>query len=160
FTKGLLKILTTEDQVAAVLGHELEHENLYKRFGAHMNSKIEESSADVGSMFALREAGYQPEAMKEALAVLPLPTKDLFSRIASAADAHPEMHTRIRNVEDVQAWLERNKGRSKAQPTPFDSALKTRFTAVERPSDLSLTLNAGGFDQASAARKIELVAEV
>lgn len=74
--RGLLEQLTSEAQLAAVIGHEMAHVDLYHAIDHHrgpaatfLYSKEQEAEADrLGQTLAVR-AGYHPEGLIEALAV-------------------------------------------------------------------------------------------
>jgi len=58
---GLINMCDNKDQLAFVLGHELEHMLRQKEYGAHFNGKPEEAMADLLSVSKMAEGGYNIE---------------------------------------------------------------------------------------------------
>lgn len=76
-TSGLIELFETEDELAYVLGHELVHEEIDKRYNLRTTYKGEEYSADALPVYMLVHGGYNPER-----------ASGLFEKIAKAGAAH------------------------------------------------------------------------
>jgi len=134
FSRGFCRFLLernlplTEDHIAAVLSHEIEHAEV---LGDEYVSKVESSfierlkgfqhhaeeyRADAQGMERLARGGYNPKAMIEMLKALPLTTGryDL---------GHPEQIDRIRKLEDRLADDEHPLPNTTKERTPLDADL-------------------------------------
>ena len=61
FTADLLKFCENEDQLAFVLAHELEHYLIRRQYGPHVNTKPEETVADIRAIDKMVKAGMNLE---------------------------------------------------------------------------------------------------
>ena len=108
-TRGLLSLLESEDQLAFVMGHELEH--YFQTMVAeesgniHTNSHVEEGVADWNSIQRLADGGYQIDAglqvintlekrLAEAKAAKDRNLWDELDRYLRSLDPHPQDNTR------------------------------------------------------------------
>lgn len=120
----------TEDHIAAVLGHELEHAHVigdnyvdrvqssyFERLKS-MQNHAEEYRADAEAMRRLSRAGYNPQAVIEMLRAFPLTQgrSDL---------GHPEQIERVRQLEDRLADDEHPLSNTSKELTPIDQELLT-----------------------------------
>lgn len=133
-TRGLPRYLLeqglelSEDHVAAVLSHELEHaqvlgDNYVARMKSSylerlkgMQNHAEEYRADAEAMRRLSKAGYNPQAIIEMLRTLPLTS-------GRSDFAHPEYIERIRHLEDRLADDEHPLSNTSKERTPIDGEL-------------------------------------
>ncbi len=74
-TSGLIELFENEDELAYVLGHELVHEEIDKRYNLGATFKGEEFSADAIPVYMLVYGGYNPES-----------ASGVFDKIAKSAD--------------------------------------------------------------------------
>lgn len=136
FTRGFARYFLeqglelSEDHIAAVLGHELEHAHLigedyverakssyFERLRT-MQNHAEEYRADAEAMGRLSRAGYNPQAVPELLRAMPLThgRHDL---------GHPEQIERVRKLEDRLADDEHPLSNTSKKLTPIDEGLLT-----------------------------------
>lgn len=138
FTTGLLRKLNTEDELAAVLAHELTHKQIFDRIGVHKVSNLEEAGSDVWAVYALQRAGYNPRAMQLVLDLLPekpLAPVSLLGLLKSVSDPHPPLAIRKRNTGMGIGALE-EKGRLNTVDTPIDAGLRDSVTGLRHQSYL------------------------
>jgi hypothetical protein len=139
FSRGFARYLLerglplSEDHVAAVLGHELEHAHVIgddyikrvksgylERLKASQNH-AEEYRADAEAMSRLSRAGYNPQAVVEMLKA--------FSLTHGRSDlGHPEQIDRIRKLEDRLADDEHPLSHTTKELTPINAELLTWFS--------------------------------
>ncbi len=124
FSKALIDLLETEDQLAAVLAHELTHQAIFDRIGKHGNSNPEETMSDVWAVHLLQKGGYNPHAMLEFMTKLrDLPEPDHERSILRILDPHPPINIRLRNIENALAIVEQ-KEKLNSGRTAFDEDLR------------------------------------
>lgn len=114
--KGLLEKAEIEDEIAGVLAHELMHIELAKEHQDHENNKVEESLCDFASIEALDRAGYQRTGL---ISLFQRENPESHS-FAYLFDPHPNNALRIKNMGNVLARYEKEKGlkQTKANPLP------------------------------------------
>lgn len=134
FTRGFVRyfleqgLSITEDHIAAVMGHELEHAHVigddyveklrssyFERIKATQNH-AEEYRADAEAMRRLSKAGYNPTAVVEVLRAFPL-------TLGRSDLGHPEQIDRIRKLEDRLADDEHPLSHTTKEQTPIDTGL-------------------------------------
>lgn len=126
--RGMLNIVENEDQLAAVIAHELTHHKIFLRLGLHENSKAEETlAADTWPVKALQDAGYAPigvEQVFEKMPTNPIPTYNEF------ADVHAYTPNRVRVAKNARAALMNMTGQAENTTiTPLD---KTMLEAINK----------------------------
>jgi predicted Zn-dependent protease len=104
----LMLAMTSEDEIAAMMGHELAHYTLaheaktlaiysqLTRFSARALSINHEVEADTEGLILLANAGYDPYAAVDALKVI---RAILLARRLQTDAAHPNLDDRIRNLQ-------------------------------------------------------------
>lgn len=120
----------TEDHIAGVLGHELEHAHVigddyvnrvqssyFERLKS-MQNHAEEYRADAEAMRRLSRAGYNPQAVVEMLRAFPLTH-------GRGDMGHPEQIERVRKLEDRLADDEHPLSNTSKELTPIDGGLLT-----------------------------------
>lgn len=131
FTRGLARYFLdnglelSEDHIAAVLAHELEHaqvlgEDYVARVKSSFSERLknvqhhaEEYRADAEAMRRLSKAGYNPKAVIEILRA--------FGLTSGRSDlGHPEEIDRIRKLEDRLADDEHPLSHTTKEPTPLE----------------------------------------
>lgn len=125
---GLLRMFKNEDELAAVLRHEIEHYNLRRQ----QNSKAQELACDLASVTSLRLAGYNPEATAHLLRRFP---KGWERSLSGYFDPHPGDDMRVRDVESFAAIKARKEGDAETALTPLDSTM-TAFLPPPLQKDL------------------------
>jgi len=93
-TKGLLEAAKTEDEIIAVLAHELTHIIIAGISDSNRNNKLTESLCDAASIGVLDQMHCKKDAMSTMLKTLDFGT-DIFSQIF---DPHPSTDLRIKNL--------------------------------------------------------------
>jgi hypothetical protein len=154
FSVGLLRLLSQEDQFAAIMGHEAAHEKMASRFPDRRNSKLEEGGADLDAVLALQKAGYRQRAMSEALALLP------DGDVQNFFDVHPGGALRARNAEDLANILAKKHARENTIPTPLNMELWLQFNDFKQPRHISRLLVEADFHTSNPVRQIEIVRKI
>ncbi|TAL38482.1 MAG: hypothetical protein EPN97_04085 [Alphaproteobacteria bacterium] len=158
-SKGAIDKFETEDELAAVIAHELTHHRIFERIGAHANSNPEESSADAWAVKLLQEGGYNPSAMLTMLEkVYPSYNRQRKSAI-EATEPHPSYPTRRRHVEDVLAYLESKKPLNTAL-TPLDEELKKSVSTVHHTAVVPAYLEQRNYAALPIEEKVGLLSEL
>ncbi|MEZ0223088.1 MAG: M48 family metallopeptidase [Alphaproteobacteria bacterium] len=158
-SKGAIGKFETEDELAAVIAHELTHHRIYERIGGHANSNPEESSADAWAVKLLQDGGYNPSAMLTMLEkVYPSYNRQRKSAI-EAKEAHPSYPTRRRHVEDVLAYLESKKPLNTGL-TPLDEELKNSVSTVHHTAVVPAYLEQRNYASLPTQEKVELLSEL
>ncbi len=155
-SKGAIEKFETEDELAAAIAHELTHQHIFDRIGAHANSNPEESSADAWAVNLLQEAGYNPNAMLTMLEkVYPSYSRHRKTAI-EAKEPHPSYPTRRRHVEDVLAYFESKKPLN-SQLTPLDLTLKNSVTSVRHVALVDAYLDNLDYEKISPEEQVDIL---
>jgi predicted Zn-dependent protease len=120
FTKGLLESFSNEDELAYVLGHELNHLKLTQELGAGENSKLEEYISDNRPLAWMHRAGYDARAALEFTkrqAHIPVTR-----HWGHYLDVHGLPEFRASVVEKSLALLDKYVGGLHQRPTPINSS--------------------------------------
>lgn len=158
-SKGAIDKFETEDELAAVIAHELTHHRIFERIGAHANSNPEESSADAWAVKLLQEGGYNPSAMLTMLEkVYPSYNRQRKSAI-EAKEPHPSYPTRRRHVEDVLAYLESKKPLNTTL-TPLDEELKKSASTVHHTAVIPAYLEERNYAALPLEEKVGILSEL
>lgn len=158
FSVGLLKLLQSEDQLAAVIAHELTHKKLSDHLGEHANSKLEELGSDLWGVTLLQNAGYRPKAMAEMLALLP--DEKGVKTLASYMDVHPGGAIRVRFSENARNILLSTNGWENETATPLDDGLWASIKVFEQPSYMQERLRQANFEKADNRHKIDVISHL
>lgn len=118
---GLINECRSEDEFAAIIGHELGHFTKKQTLGKSSNSVFEEQSADMWSVNLLYDAGYNPRAMVDISGRIFDSGKknNLFNEIFSSIGVHGSSQGRLENINTALTALKQQKGEFK--DTPGDS---------------------------------------
>lgn len=112
-TTGLLRFLESDDELAAVIGHELAHEILGHRGGSGFRRR--EHAADYLGVYLAARAGYDPAAAVRFVRRLAAEHPELISDRASPA--HPSTASRAKTIEETVVEI-REKQRTGAPLVP------------------------------------------
>jgi len=161
-SKGLLKVLEYEDELAGIDRHELEHKNL----SAYRNTKVQEWLADQSAPDTLQNAGYNPEGLTSGLRKLPTEkeksihkygTKDIYEYM----DEHPDLNIRIRDLENHTVIKARKEGHLNSGWTPIDGSVQAAAqTAMTAPRYIQRLLETSGFNEMSPVDKMWLLGQM
>jgi hypothetical protein len=158
-SKGAIEKFETEDELAAVIAHELTHHRIYERIGGHANSNPEEASADAWAVKLLQDGGYNPSAMLTMLEkIYPSYSRERKSAL-EAKEPHPSYPTRRRHVEDVLAYLESKKPLNTTH-TPLDEELKKAAGSVRHTAVVPAYLEHRNYASLPAEEKVKLLGEL
>ncbi len=157
-TKGLLERCENEDQLMAIVGHEIGHYIQHCLNPNGTNDKVEEALADVLGTTHLSDGGYRPQQaikiMERLSAVaLPQPTRQQVARIF---DVHPMDATRLSILKaslqsteaDINGQHESTvSNETTVETTPLDMSIINRVLALDKmdkklPLDIK-QINAG-----------------
>lgn len=161
-SRGLIELAKSEDEMAAVIAHELNHKHLRDRFGHHEVTKGEETFADLATLEMLREAGYRQDAMRTIMERLPDSSMSIF---ATLSDPHPKKDLRVRMCADAGKAINMNSLEGKgeqhlvASPRPPD-LLKALPTAEYTQRHIENVLRAENFESATPLKKIEILKNI
>lgn len=169
FTRGFFRYFiergldVSEDHVAALLGHELEHAHVagddwldkvklsYLERALNMQNHAEEYRADAEAMSRLSRADYNPRAVVELLRAMPL--------IHGRNDlGHPEQIDRVRKLEDRLADDEHPLSNTSKPLTPLSQDLLTWFVQdsdVYNRTERLLHSSSAQLDQALASAETQ-----
>lgn len=159
-SKSIIEKFETEDELAALLAHELTHQKIVDRIGIHESSNPEESGADAWAVNLLQDAGYNPSAM---LTMLEKIHPDSFSRrrksAIEASEPHPPYAVRLRHVEDVLGYLESRKKLNEGE-TPLDPELKRAVAPVRHIAFVPSFLDRSGYEAKSPEEKVGILCKL
>lgn len=168
-TKGAMKLFETEDQLAAVMAHEMTHQSIFDRIGKHHNSNPEEAVSDVWAVHLLQRAGYNPQAMIEVMIKLEeaeeaerkKAEKDMQTKhnILRILDPHPPNKVRQRNIENAIAIVEQ-KEKLNTGTTPMDEDLRATALRGVHESFLDRRLREAGYEGRSLEERIAITCEI
>ncbi len=153
-TRSLLSLCKTEDQLAFVLAHELGHFEEEYHQGEHINTKAEETAADLRAIQKMARAGYN---LEEAHVIAEKLFQPGVRTIESLKDAHMNDITR-KNAIDAMIIAVRNKYIEQNQQQNNDRRELDPWVAEvssERPESLSQILS----DQIDNSRTAEEATE-
>lgn len=104
---GLINECRSEDEFAAIIGHELGHFTKKQTLGKSSNSVFEEQSADMWSVNLLYDAGYNPRAMVDISGRIFDSGKknNLFNEIFSSIGVHGSSQGRLENINTALTAL-------------------------------------------------------
>lgn len=117
------KLTLSEDHIAALLAHEIEHAELQLKYppeekGVSSLAHAEEYRADAEAMTRLSKAGYNPRAVIELFRSFPL--------ILGRHDpSHPEVIDRVRKLEDRLADDKHPLAHTSKEKTPLNAEMIT-----------------------------------
>jgi hypothetical protein len=153
-SKGLLKLLEYEDELAGINRHELQHNNL----AAYTNTKVQEWLADQSAPDALQNAGYNPDGLKVGLLKL---RRDSGKNPYSYFDEHPDMDIRIRDLENSVVIKTRREGSLNDTWTPLDASIQAiAQTATTPPRYIERLLQARGYETLSSVEKCRALIDI
>ena len=174
-TQKLLKNVTSEDELAGCIAHELGHIVSYvKHETADHQNKIEELAADNIAVILLHHAGYDPNGLILFLEKVGgcntqlISTKDLSSadsfypNIEHLSEPHPSDPVRIRTMTMHITGLKR-KGTISNQPTKkihLDVGFYSALDLIQYQSPIAQGLKGIGYDQLSTLHKIEIIKDL
>jgi predicted unusual protein kinase regulating ubiquinone biosynthesis (AarF/ABC1/UbiB family) len=164
-SRGRINLAQTEDDLAAVIAHEMSHteEATRSRLQTELHSMRTESRvADQGGMLRMQRAGYDPRAMRNVWA---RDARDTGARstLSAATSTHPDDGIRL---TEVDRWLTENEARYRyaapreLSPTLFrlrNSSAQGWDPSMRRPridAGRPVSSDAGGGRMASAARNL------
>jgi len=161
-TRGLINLAQSEDEIAAVMAHELGHKYLRDKLGIHDNSKGEEAFADSRAIVMLRDANYRQDAMRMLMERLPDHAMSIF---ATATDPHPQKDMRIRLCSNAEKAINLNALEGKGeQRIPFttrpDDLMQVLGQAVFTDRHIENVLRAEGFDGADPVRQMQIMERI
>ena len=156
FSKGLLLKARYVEDLAGILGHEFTHQKFSDSYGReHRNTKLEELAADVWPLVLLTEAGLDPRQYVEFIRGNFLESNknaDIFQLIV---DAHPEIHNRLRALEDGLAVVDKKYGGLEDRsPLPLTDEFKTMVTQGIHLSYIDLRLKVINYQSLSAPQQL------
>ena len=167
-TKGLLKLVENEDQLAFILGHELGHHRQdFLSDDDHSNSKMEELTSDLNSLDMMAKAGYNiNEARKLASHIFSNESsyQNITQILARSLDAHPNNESRlnaidikIKTIEDD--YQKQNININNIEPTEISPSIKNDIQKNRYLSTVEQELIQLGYynDENSLERKQEIL---
>ena len=141
-TEPLFNMCENEDQLAFILAHELGHMEEYMRQGLHLNTKAEETAADLRAIRKMANAGYNlEEAHKISAKLFDNPLMDIESlkdphandtsrkNAVDAAIIHEkqriieEKQTEVRHTSPISNDIKRIMA-ERTVPVPFEQRLQ------------------------------------
>jgi len=136
---GLLEELQAkgmgEDHLAAILGHERFHVRRHQTWQQLLNSRPEETVADIYGIMEAEKAGYNPQAMGAFFRALWDEEKGSqmgFATLGAMLDEHPMLDDRIRNSDVAMAALQLRKRLTETMtplpPEIMEAASRTCFS--------------------------------
>ncbi|AUH73404.1 M48 family metallopeptidase [Legionella sainthelensi] len=170
-TKGLLKNVQSEDELAGVIAHELGHLLLYKQHQEveHQN-KIEEIAADNLGVNLLHQAGYDPDGViyflrraggdnAHLITIEDITHADSLDEgtrlIQTVTDPHPSDKSRIRAMEINITSLKRDGILTNIPKiTLLDQKFKESVNNVSYTSPIAKGLNDIGYENLSILDKL------
>jgi len=162
FSKGYLAYMDTEHKWAAALAHELTHQGIFDRIGAHRNSNPEESVADIWGVHLLQRGGYNPSAMLEVMEFLEEISEDK-SRNRTILDrfeeVHPPYNVRCRNIENAMAIIEQREELNDSA-MPADKELQAAVWQTRHISYLDHKLASVNYDQLPTDKKVLAICDL
>lgn len=111
-SQGLINECRSEDEFAAILGHELGHFTKKEAVGRSRNTVFEEQGADMWAVNLLHKAGYNPSAMGDISGRLftENPQNNLLRSLFKAIDVHGSDKGRLENINNALTSLKQEKG--------------------------------------------------
>lgn len=157
--KGVLDLAKTEDELAAIIAHELMHIHLHKQFLEHKESnKAEESLCDCESVKALDQAGYQRDAAISIFGRFPPRKKDKWGILNRFFDPHPSWEIRTRMLGSALAIYEKEHGLSrKVATTPLPDFIVAGRT-LRWPDYLDAKLEAQQYEKRAVHKQMHVLA--
>jgi hypothetical protein len=158
---GLLGLLQSEDELAAIIAHELSHDYLTNKLGEHSVGKFDELFSDLKAVPMLDKAGFRRDALRSAMTRLPDTQMSIF---ATLKDPHPKKADRIRALEMAEDVLTRPPHGSGPQdiessPLPEEVSELKRMSPYE--SFIFNELRSRGFfaamDNGATGKQIEIL---
>jgi len=151
-SKGLWDMADSEDQIAAVISHELNH----KLLGQQENIKIEEAECDRYTIQTLYNAGYLHDALVRLFRKFP---EDKEAFISPVLDSHPTIGNRIKALEFQRHEMERpGKLFEKRNPTSKPADATASIEALKYRNRLQEKLDAEGYETADLTKKFDILA--
>lgn len=161
-TTGLVDLTDNLDEMAFIFGHEYRHWAYRQIYGDGENSKLEEQTADLGSVSLMIDANFDPTMAYEISKKLLIQSEgqkvsnnqnddddleseldsedtskydNLFERLHSLFDPHPVSQERLRRLQFLLTGLENRRGRLKRELTLFEGGDKALFISAEPSQD-------------------------
>ncbi|KTD55265.1 heat shock protein HtpX [Legionella sainthelensi] len=170
-TKGLLKNVQSEDELAGVIAHELGHLLLYKQHQeTEHHNKIEETAADNLGVKLLHQAGYDPDGIiyflrraggdkAHLITIEDITHADSLDEgahlIQTVTDPHPSDKSRIRAMETNITSLKRDGILTNIPKiTLLDKKFKKAVNNVSYTSPIAKGLNDIGYENLSILQKL------
>jgi|GEM_PF-3607441 len=158
-TRGLIELAKTEDEIAGVIAHELNHQYLHDKLGIHDNSKGEEAFADTRAILMLRNADYRQDAIRTLMERL---SETAMSIFATIRDPHPKKDMRIRLCSNAEKAINLNalEGKGEQHTPPMrrpDDLMQLLDKAVYTGRHIENVLRAEGFEKAAPLRQLQIM---
>lgn len=130
FSKGFWEKVKSQDQLEAVIGHELGHGELHNEIGEHANSKGEEAGADLYGTELLRRAGRNVEALREFLLSIHEVRESAPMSWHEYVDVHPSTALRVRLLGNAYEAIREKYGDYQINDTALPETVIMQFSDI------------------------------
>ncbi len=133
-TKGLLEQCENEDQLMAVIGHEIGHRIQEILNPDKKNNKAEELTSDAIGISHLINAGYRPQQYVRIIEKLSpvAQQQSLAQKLAQTADVHPVNETRLTGVKAALQKAEVSLSMVEDKTTPLNLSIINPVLALNK----------------------------
>lgn len=133
-TVEMIYMCQTEDELAAVIGHELGHFTYNQVFGNANNTVYQERGADLHSVDLLIDGGYNPRAYQTvAKRLFRRPVSNMITNVLSSLGVHGGNFSRVEDIEAYMTYLKKERGELDAPANTDNSDWEqflTQFTTL------------------------------